>query len=165
MAFSEKGLGSVASDSLPPLDCSPPGCSLHGIFQGRIPEWVATSSSRGSARFRNQTCVSHVSCIGGQILYRCATGEASLWGFIPLPITDITKAWVSQMKSSTRKQSSYGQLFQHDWTGKRLHSLLRLHFCTSQYSGIWYIHAMGFHRKVKTDYPSLPGSTGIHTNT
>ena len=33
-----------------PMDCSPPGCSLHGIFQARTLEWVAISSSRGSSR-------------------------------------------------------------------------------------------------------------------
>ena len=32
-----------------PLDCSPPGSSVHGIFQARILEWVAISSSRGSS--------------------------------------------------------------------------------------------------------------------
>ena len=30
------------------MDCSPPGSSVHGIFQVRILEWVAISSSRGS---------------------------------------------------------------------------------------------------------------------
>ena len=24
-----------------PMDCSPPGSSVHGIFQARVPEWVA----------------------------------------------------------------------------------------------------------------------------
>ena len=32
-----------------PMDCSPPGSSVHGIFQARILEWAATSSSRGSS--------------------------------------------------------------------------------------------------------------------
>ena len=31
-----------------PMDCSPPGSSIHGIFQARILEWVAISFSRGS---------------------------------------------------------------------------------------------------------------------
>ena len=31
-----------------PMDCSPPGSSLHGIFQAWILEWVAISFSRGS---------------------------------------------------------------------------------------------------------------------
>ena len=38
-----------------PMDCSPPGSSVHGIFQARILEWVATSFSRGSSRPRDQT--------------------------------------------------------------------------------------------------------------
>ena len=28
-----------------PMNCSPPGCSVHGIFQERILEWVAISFS------------------------------------------------------------------------------------------------------------------------
>ena len=32
-----------------PMDCSPPGSSVHGIFQARILEWVAISFSRGSS--------------------------------------------------------------------------------------------------------------------
>ena len=31
-----------------PIDCSPPGSSVHGILQIRIQEWVAMDSSRGS---------------------------------------------------------------------------------------------------------------------
>ena len=38
---------SVVSDSLRPMDCSPPGSSVHGIFQARILEWVAVPSSGG----------------------------------------------------------------------------------------------------------------------
>ena len=29
-----------------PMDCSPPGASVHGILQARILEWVAMPSSR-----------------------------------------------------------------------------------------------------------------------
>ena len=29
-----------------PMDCSPPGFSVHRILQARRPEWVAMSSSR-----------------------------------------------------------------------------------------------------------------------
>ena len=32
-----------------PMDCSPPGSSVHGISQTRILEWVAISFSRGSS--------------------------------------------------------------------------------------------------------------------
>ena len=43
-----------------PMDCSLPGSSLHGIFQARILEWVATSFSRGSSQPRDWTQVSHI---------------------------------------------------------------------------------------------------------
>ena len=54
-----------------PVDCSPPGFSVHGISQARILQWVAISFSRGSSWLRNQTWVS---CIGRQILGSSATG-------------------------------------------------------------------------------------------
>ena len=36
-------------DSVRPQDYSPPGCSVHGILQARILEWVAMPSSGGSS--------------------------------------------------------------------------------------------------------------------
>ena len=33
-----------------PMDCSPPGPSVHGILQARILEWVAIPFSRGSSQ-------------------------------------------------------------------------------------------------------------------
>ena len=53
-----------------PTDCSLPGSSVHGISQARIFQWVAISSSRGSSRLRDQTC------IGRQTLYPWAAWEA-----------------------------------------------------------------------------------------
>ena len=47
-----------------PMDCSPPGSSVHGILQARILEWVAMASSKGSCWPRDRTHVSYVSCIG-----------------------------------------------------------------------------------------------------
>ena len=35
-----------------PMDCSPPGPSVHGIFQARILEWVAISYSRHNPNLR-----------------------------------------------------------------------------------------------------------------
>ena len=43
-----------------PVDCSPPGSSVHGIFQVRVLEWVAISFSRGSSQPRDQTQVSRI---------------------------------------------------------------------------------------------------------
>jgi len=40
---------SVVSDSSRPHGLLPPSSSVHGIFQARILEWVAISSSRGSS--------------------------------------------------------------------------------------------------------------------
>ena len=48
-----------------PMDCSPSGSSVHGISQGRIPEWVAIFSSRGSSQTRDWTCISCGSCTAG----------------------------------------------------------------------------------------------------
>ena len=61
-----------------PMDCSPPGSSVHGTVQARKLEWVAIPFSRGSSRPRGRTCVSWVSCIDRLILYHWATWEA-LW--------------------------------------------------------------------------------------
>ena len=47
-----------------PVDCGPPGSSVHWIFQTRILVWVAICFSRGSSQPRNQTHISYVSCIG-----------------------------------------------------------------------------------------------------
>ena len=33
-----------------PMDCNPPGSSVHGILQARILEWVTMPSSRGSSQ-------------------------------------------------------------------------------------------------------------------
>ena len=47
------------------MDCSLPGSSVHGIFQARILERVAISSSRGSPGPRDQTQVCCISYIAG----------------------------------------------------------------------------------------------------
>ena len=61
-----------------PMGCSPPGSSVHWIFQARVLEWGAISYSRGSSRPRDQTQVSCVSCIGRGIPYHCTTWEADI---------------------------------------------------------------------------------------
>ena len=53
-----------------PMDCSPPGSSVHGILQARILEWAAIPSSRGSSWPRNWTWVS---CIAGRFFTIWAT--------------------------------------------------------------------------------------------
>ena len=45
-----------------PMDCSPQGFSLHGIFQARILECVSTSFSKGSSWFRDRTLIFSTAC-------------------------------------------------------------------------------------------------------
>ena len=56
-----------------PMNCSPPGSSVHGISKARILEWVAIRFSRGSFWPRYWT---QVSCIAGRFFTNWATREA-----------------------------------------------------------------------------------------
>ena len=56
-----------------PMDCSPPGSTVHEISQARILEWVAIFSSRGSSR--DGTCAS---CIAGRLFRTSVTLRSSL---------------------------------------------------------------------------------------
>ena len=63
-ALKELQLKTCCAQSCPtlcdPMDCSPPGSSIHGILQARILEWVAMPSSKGSSQPRDRTQVSHI---------------------------------------------------------------------------------------------------------
>ena len=61
-----------------PVDYSPPGSSVHGIFQVSILEWVAISFSRGSSQPRGRTRVSGVSCIAGGFFTAEPPGKPAL---------------------------------------------------------------------------------------
>ena len=63
---------SVMPSYLQPLDCT-----VHGILQARILEWVAVPFSRASSQPRDQTCVSH---IAGSFFTSWATREAPHYG-------------------------------------------------------------------------------------
>ena len=43
-----------------PMDCGPPGSSVHGILQARVLEWLAIPSSRESSWPRDRTCLESV---------------------------------------------------------------------------------------------------------
>ena len=61
-----------------PVDCSPPGYSIHGTLQARLLERAAISFSRESSQQpRDRTHVSHASHTGRWILHHCAAWEAS----------------------------------------------------------------------------------------
>ena len=55
-----------------PVNCSPPGSSVHGISQARILEWVVISFYGRSSQPRDWTSVS---CMGRWILYHWGTRE------------------------------------------------------------------------------------------
>ena len=56
-----------------PMDCSPPGSSVHRILQARILKWVAIPFSQGSSQPKDQT---RVSCIAGRFFIVWVTKEA-----------------------------------------------------------------------------------------
>ena len=58
-----------------PMTLSLSGSSVHGIFQARILEWVAMSSSRGSSQPMDWT---QVSCIAGGFFISWTTREAKV---------------------------------------------------------------------------------------
>ena len=75
-----------------PPDYSLPGSSVHEIFQARIMERVATSSSWGSFWPRDWIHVSYVSCIAGRFLIAESPGK-------PLSTVEgTTLCWVSKIK-------------------------------------------------------------------
>ena len=55
-----------------PMDCSPPGSSVHEIFQARLLEWVAISFPSRSSQPRDRTRVYHTAgrCFTDYILIR-----------------------------------------------------------------------------------------------
>ena len=65
-----------------PIDCSPPGFSVHGIFQARILEYVAISYSRGSSRPRDWIHITCISCIGRRTLYHECHLGSHIYGFL-----------------------------------------------------------------------------------
>ena len=58
-----------------PMDCSPPGSSIYGIFQARILEWVVIFFSRESSWPRDRTHISH---IAGRLFTLWVTKESHL---------------------------------------------------------------------------------------
>ena len=72
-----------------PMDCSPPGSSVHGILQARILEWVAMPFSRGSSRLKDQIwspalqAASLLSEPSGKPHMNCCRGKQALGGLEP----------------------------------------------------------------------------------
>ena len=92
---------SILSDSLRPMDCSPPGSLVRGILQARILEWVAVPSSRGSSQSRDQT---QVACTAGRFFTVWATRKAQT----PGKLNDLPKDTASRWQSQKSNQDPTG---------------------------------------------------------
>ena len=57
---SESVSRSIVPNSLQPHDCSPPGSSIHGIFQARILERVAISFTPGSPALQTDSLLTEL---------------------------------------------------------------------------------------------------------
>ena len=124
-----------------PVDCSPQGCSVRGIFQARILEWVAMSSSRRSSPPRDRAHICFDSCIGRWILYHLGTWEAQA----STPMLKCYKHWESQ------------NLHLSQWSGRKI-SVFKLLccFCSEYFSMIPKIVPCPLPSSQTLLYPSLP---------
>ena len=78
------------------MDYSPPGSSVHGIFQARILKWVSMSTSRGSFQPRDHTHVSYISCISRQVLYhQCHLGSPFNGDRVSIQEGEIFRRWMT----------------------------------------------------------------------
>ena len=78
-----------------PMDCSPPGSSVHRIFQAKIQERLAVSFSRGSSRSRDWTHIFCISWIGRWVLYHWTTweGQCRIYSSIKWDVLTIPTFW------------------------------------------------------------------------
>ena len=72
-----------------PVDCHPPGSSVHRILQARILEWVAILFSRESSQPKDQT---QVSCIADRFFTIWANREARVSRTVVLKADQISES-------------------------------------------------------------------------
>ena len=92
-----------------PMDCSPPGSSLHGILQARILEWVAISASRGTSP-RILTCISCIEAVSlqseppGKLLVILEMGPENI---SPLPVGSILYIVVKGLRHPLHRRARH----------------------------------------------------------
>ena len=93
-----------------PMDCSPPGSSIHGILQARILEWVALPSSRESSRPRDQTQVSYTPELSGRFLTTSASWQADMhnWRSVDRLSMQVSMPDSKALPSCSRPRSTPG---------------------------------------------------------
>ena len=106
------------------MDCSPPGSSVHGIFQASTLERVAISSSRGSSWPRDWT---QVSCTVGRSFIDWATRKTKVHVknsyFTPSPffwVFKVSELWICPPDLTTCSLKTC--------------SITNLHTCTTSYA-------------------------------
>ena len=92
-----------------PIDCSPPGSSVHGIIQAGILEWEAIPFSRGSSWPRDQT---RVSLTAGRFLYHVSYQWIHLhrWGTFWIRITGMGTEGINDWSSLITQNNLAGRL-------------------------------------------------------
>ena len=61
-----------------PMDCSPPGSSVHGISQAGILQWVAISSFRESSRPRSKPHLLRLPALAGEFFTTSTTWKVHI---------------------------------------------------------------------------------------
>ena len=141
--FSVDGKESEVAQSCPtlcdPMDCSPPGSSIHGILQATILEGVAISFSRGSSWPRDRTQVSH-------IVGRCFNLGANMGGAV-LPPCCLT--WDQTLMEVMRiTATSFNRKFDQRFTERGPTHQNKTHFPPQSLpSGSFYKPLILFHQK------------------
>ena len=120
-----------------PVDCSPPGSSVHGILQARILEWVAISFSRGSSHPRDRTHVSELQAdaltsepSGKPLMNTLRVTKSKVWengsgSSTALSLLADETWWRPRFLTLCRDVRTHAQNTQHGW---KLHRYLRS-FC------------------------------------
>ena len=90
-----------------PLDCSPPGSSVHGILQSRVLERVAMTSSRGSSLGVNSmhSC-SRGSSLGVNSMHSCSRVSSTNWLALEKVFWDPFCYWLGFSASSINRNWS-----------------------------------------------------------
>ena len=111
-----------------PVDCSPPGFSVHGILQARVLEWVAIASSKGSSQPRGLNL--HLLCL---LLLHCrhTLYPVSHWGGLPLSL------WLSPLTAPTPWMSLTPWGLRHPLPAAFLWKRQPLELCQGKNSNVW----------------------------
>ena len=97
--------------------CDPMDCTVHGILQARILEWVAFPFSRGSSQPRDQTQVSHI-----------AGGFFTIWATREVYKMIISTKLLTTMKKKIRSGLFIFQQASIKWKGKTCLIKIKTHF-------------------------------------